>query len=780
MKNILLAFATATLMAAPAVAQNYAGNKLHNTNVFTFKPTHALTLNKQQAKLNLPISNHIKPMIDVNTGATERNSKHLSYEVTGSELNGDWGLVPTGIDYKALNQHNISIGYAQTFNRAVLDRFVGNKVGKIKFCPWMGSFTDGKLFIADMNAYDATTGKFTSYLWQKDITIKGSTTKNININTVDCDYTIPAQGLENGIIIGFHAKVKAAANDPYAAQYGYIVTAYSDQTQAGAGGLIWLHENETGIDYPAGSISNSGLATALWAETEGTAGLRAEDACAATVDAARGPIGSTQSAKAQFINFGTDSIYSVNYTFENDGKKTEGMARFREPIYYHSIGSFNLDFPVNATPGRHQSGKLTITKVNGKDDEYTDLQDNEVPNATAIAFDKGYKRTPVIEEFTSTTCGYCPFGIVGVPNAVNAVKGKAVAITVHTDFNPNIGHDPLVTDTYAPIAQAYIYQYPSALINREGSTHAYYDIVDAVKAMAEKPCEASITLTPKRSLKGVKFDTKLNFTIDAPAQSYALAYVITEDKVEAVSQLNNLAAIYNELTKKGDPSGVQFYNNLPNDCKPLATGDFFRTEAGKDDKGNTVYDYWTNFDMDYVACTLVDPYNATDESDLNKLVLPAITAGQEISHSYTMNNPSRVVQNDPQTGRPYVYTSDVPAINANNLSYAALLIDLTSGKIVTGCQAKMGETVSSNEVADLTGINAVVANNAADVADITVANGAFNVKANGAVAKVYDAQGRLVSSATVNGEASLPTFGKGVFVIRVVKGGNVATQKAIF
>ena len=37
-----------------------------------------------------------------------------------------------------------------------------------------------------------------------------------------------------------------------------------------------------------------------------------------------------------------------------------------------------------------------------------------------------------------------------------------------------------------------------------------------------------------------------------------------------------------------------------------------------------------------------------------------------------------------------------------------------------------------------------------------------------------------MSSCTVNGNASLPTFGKGVYVLRVVQNGNVLTKKAVF
>lgn len=773
MKHFLLAFATVAALAAPVSAQHIMGGKLATTNKFTFKPVHSLTISNKANKLNMPLTSAIKPMAAMQEKAT-RNPKNLSYEVDGNELSA-MTLVPLGLDYNALTQHDMSIGYAQAFDRAILDRYVGNKITKINFCPWMGTFTDGKVFIADLSTYNSETGQFSSYLWQKDVAIKGAASgTQLSKNAIDCDYTIPAEGLKQGIIVGFYAKTKASAKDPYAKNYGYLAIGYEDKTQAGAGGYIWVHDGSSNADYPLGSLSSNGVANALWLETEGNAGLRAEDACAAAVDGARGPVGSTQKVMAQFYNFGTDSIYNINYTFENDGKTINGTARFREPIKYYNAATFNLDIPVNATPGRHNTGKLTITKVNSKDDEYTNLQDNEVPNVLTVALSDAYKRTPVIEEFTSTTCGWCPFGIAGLPKAIKAVNNKAVAIAVHADFNTGYGNDPLVADSYSNIIQSYASSFPSAFINRETMTHAYSGIDQAVKEMAAKPCEASMTFTPKRALKGVKMETKLNFTIDAPEKSYGIAYVATEDNVESVAQLNYFALYYNEGTKKGNANYVAWYNNLANDCKALAKADFYTTDA-TDSNGNKISEYWSNFDMNHVACSIADPTSTvSSETEFNKLALPAIVAGQEVTHTYSLAVPTRKADNKKK------YTSDVPTINTDNVKYAALLIDLSTGKIITGCQAKVGETATSDDKADLTAINTVKTDNAANVADITIADGAFNVKAEGAVAKVYDAQGRLVSSATVNGEASLPTFGKGVFVIRVVKGGNVTSQKAIF
>ena len=759
MKHILLALATAAALAAPADAQNLMSSKI--TKSMPMLKT-GLTFNPQVGQHAMINAKGIKPM--ATTGVT-RNPKNLSYEVSGDELI-NLQPFPT-FPYSTIQQAGFAVGYAQVFGRDVLNRFAGNKLGKIKFIPWLGVYSNAKMFVYDASTIDQVHGTVGEPLWSQDITIKGNT-----VNSVDCDYVIPAEGLKQGIVVGFYANVKAASNDKDEYKKYYTVFCYQDKTQAGSGGYIWGHSAQAeGI---LANLSSQGAANALWCETEGDAGLRTEDVCAAAADQARGAVGSTQSVLGQFINFGTDSIYSIDYTYENDGKTTSGTVKFREPVKYYCASTFHFDAPVNEAAGRYTNGKLTITKANGKDDEYTTGHDNEYPYVHTVALSEAYKRTPVIEEFTSTTCGNCPFGIIGLPKAVEAVNGKAVAIAVHADYDPNsYGYDPLVSSSYENVAYQYASSFPSAFVNREEMTHAYYGIVDAVKEMAEKPCEVSMTFTPKKTLQGIKMNTKLNFTIDAAEGEYGIAYAVTEDNVENVSQLNYLAYYYNEGTKKGYQQWVKWFNDLPSDVKPLATGKFTTIEDGNN------ISYWSDFTMNHVGCSIDDPTFATSEAAYNKLVLPAIVKGQEVAHTYTLKNPTRTAGKD-NYGNALQYTSEVPAVNNENLKYAALLIDLRSGKILTGCQAALGETVTSNDKADLTaGINDVKAD-AADVADITAADGAFTVKANGAVAQVYDAQGRLVSSATVNGEASLPTFGKGVFIIRVTKGGNTTSQKAIF
>ena len=108
-----------------------------------------------------------------------------------------------------------------------------------------------------------------------------------------------------------------------------------------------------------------------------------------------------------------------------------------------------------------------------------------------------------------------------------------------------------------------------------------------------------------------------------------------------------------------------------------------------------------------------------------------------------------------------------------DVNVTALLIDQRTGVIVTACRAKYGQ----NGV--VTGIAKVeTASNAAPV--IEVADGAFNVTAENATAKVYTMGGKLVASATVKGSASIPTFGNGAYIIRVEANGQKFAKKAIF
>lgn len=768
MKKFLLLLSALAFMAGAGNAQLLKkSNMLTNK---TMKLNNGMKFSKQAINLDAhaPLAKMSMKTFagdSVTTDNITRNPKHLSYEVTGDEYSpSNFKVMPAGgISYEKLAEFNYGIGYSQTFNSDFVKRFAGNTISSIAFYAWKGQYADAKIFIYE--GID-NNGNLTNCLWEKDVDIKG-----YSANVYECDYVIP--DTLSSLIIGYYANVSPAEDDQFKSDYGVCTFVAPDNTQYGYGAMVLLHSYDNEATGYIGDLNRdpygNGCMFPIMVETTGDAGLRNNDVNEPIVDQLRAGVGTTQKIMARITNLGLDSISSIDYTYENDGKTTSGRAEMTDAygdpasVAFGSSNTFYINAPVNSKEGRYGNGKLTITKVNGKADDFN--EDNVNSKCSVVALDKGYLRTPVLEEFTSTTCGWCPFGIIGLEKALKAVDGKAVAISAHTDYSPSLGYDPLAVESYEAIVNSYAYSFPSIYVNREFYNHAYYNIEDAVKEIASKPCEAKMTVNSKRSVSGLRVGCDVTFSINAPAGSYAVGYVITEDNIEGVSQYNNF--IYCE---KGEAASnyIKVYNELSEEEKNIVG----RCDYTGQQINDSITIYWSKFTMDHVADYIIDPAFVATYEAFQKLLVPETAKGMTWSNSQTITMPKRTADSK------LTYTSSVPSVQSKNLNVAAFLLDLSSGKIITAAQAKVDQTGSSSDEL-ISGINEANVSTADD-ADITVSNGAFNVKAENAIAKVYDAQGRLVSSASVNGEASLPTFGSGVYVINVTTAKGVTSQKAIF
>ena len=232
---------------------------------------------------------------------------------------------------------------------------------------------------------------------------------------------------------------------------------------------------------------------------------------------------------------------------------------------------------------------------------------------------------------------------------------------------------------------------------------------------------ASVSITPS-----------IEFNIDVPAKYYGLAYVITEDNITGVDQLNYYY---------GKPDS---YFEGADDLKFLQT---VTPTDQKADSGTMYYYYQPTFND--IARTIDSPWG-------DKHLLPACKAGEKVTLD-------PVVIEMP---------SSIESSKTDDVNVTALLIDQRTGVIVTASRVKF------NESGWAVGINKV--ENATDEPVIEVAEGAFNVTAENATAKVYTIDGKLVTSATVKGSASIPTFGNGAYIIRVEANGQKFAKKAIF
>ena len=329
--------------------------------------------------------------------------------------------------------------------------------------------------------------------------------------------------------------------------------------------------------------------------------------------------------------------------------------------------------------------------------------------------------------------GWCPRGIVGLDKIKENYKDDLLPISVHTWFSSQ-GDDPLEVTSYQKVLESYATGFPGASINREYNDVDPYSNFEDFPNIFYQHCEATLGLATAEEDMGasVSITPSIQFNIDVPANYYGLAYVITEDNITGVDQLNYYY---------GKPDS---YFEGADDLK------FLQTVTPTDQKAvsGTMYYYYQPTFND-IARTIDSPWG--DEH-----LLPACKAGEKVTLD-------PVVVEMPES---------IESSKTDDVNVTALLIDQRTGIIVTASRVKY------NESGWAVGINKV--ENATDEPVIEVAEGAFNVTAENATAKVYTMDGKLVTSATVKGSASIPTFGNGAYIIRVEANGQKFAKKAIF
>lgn len=727
MKKFLLTAISAAFVACVAVAQPLA-------NPFAAKiPANALRMGQQKINRNVGITPVEHGMHTLAHENTTRDPKEISFQVTGNEIS-KFGYVPTGIDPDLLKKNGITgWGFGMAIPAEMVDRYVGNTISKINFYAYPGTYSDSKIFIGQLADAQGNINN----LWEKEVVVKGGNTR---LNSYTCDYKIPSD-LKGEIIIGWYSSAaNCPSSDTLSSKYGIMAYAYADPTGNGLGAYMLGTEGDgKGFLLNYLQFDNLVVSSPIWVETTGDAGLKYNDAALYYIDDVRGFVGKTDDNTLQVANMGLDSMRNFTYTVNTTEGKQKHTYNFKKPIPF--FGTVNLPASMNlpSKTGRSEA-TLTIDEVNGVADEYTEKEENE-GKFNFISLKDAYHRTPVVEELTSVSCGNCPIGLAGMKQLIDTIgENNLVAVSIHGDYDKRIKEDPLKASTYQDFFTSYAESLPLAYVNREIKAYPHGEVIDACRFIQSQPCEATMSVDGKNGLKGTEINAKIKFSIDVPADTYGVTYVVTEDGVKT-DQLNYLAQLYMTQPEKVDSA----FKDDPY-IYPLCTVD------SKVENNKYVF---SNLEMNNVARYVIHA-GATEDN-----ILPAAKAGEEVKNSTTIKS------------------ALIGATNKANLRVAALLVDKLTGKIITACQTKIGSSNTSDNNA-YTGINDATVSADNNFAQIDIVNGAFVVKAQGAVAQVYDTQGRVVTSAQVNGETALPTLGHGVYVIRVTKGSNVTSQKAIF
>lgn len=689
-------------------------NKALQFDASGMKQLHSLSLNR-----------------DLRIDDAKRSHKELSYQVNGDEATQCY----TGQLQLSAVTGLTGYGFYQTYFQDMISRLKGNTISEIQFVAAEGSYRNVHVVILEA---DPVKGQV-AVVWESETlnNIKTIQGEKINVNQIPCDYEIT--GEEKMLMIGWFAE--QVSNPAMLNAVGYL-----DNTQQGYGfsffgfvnGGLQLGQSIADAGWSIDGATTVTMASHIVVKTQGNSTIKDNDMMAVSSGVVRANVaGKGGDVQVSMTNMGLDPVSSFEYQFECDGETKTNKFEFEKPMPFYSVGTFNLQAAVGKAAGAKE-GKFTITKVNTVADEYADNKDNELAY-NVVMMEKGYKRTPVVEEFTSNSCSACPFGAAAMKRLHDTYGDEIVLIAAHGNYQ---FEDPMYDAEYAKMG---INSYPTALVNRQYQGHAYFDAVPTAEKIATSDvCEADMTIkvgaAPANKLvKTIDVTTTLNFDFDVKAGDYSMVYALTEDGITGVKQLTSLPSLVDQNMEK-NPGYTR-----DQIIEAIAEGDPYLIEVLKEGEKDNRGLYWSEPTFNHVSRGVT---NADGQHPDN---LPAATKNTPIEVKAKVNIPTTVK-------------------DRKNLKVVAMLIDNKTGVVVTGRQAAPSTTSTPSAIEEV----------GADAAQITVADGAFVVKANKAEAAVYSLDGKLVSSATVEGEASLPTFGKGVFVITVKADGKVYSQKATF
>ena len=751
MNKILLALASAALVAGTLSAQPLQ----------LAQPTHKLTTEKLKLQTNreLPgfnfqpgqamtgVQSTFSQNLRASRATKTRDAKALTYlypfDTYGQD---DMILVPTSISYSQYSGY--ALGYASYYPTDVTKLFAGNKITSINFSCWYGVYAGAKAYIL---TEDSGTGSL-KVVWSKDITVNDD-----GLTEVARDYTI--SGTES-LIIGFGGQLTADSRDPYAASYGICSLLLPDETKSQNGGYLMLSSTDFSQFQPLGSFgvvsdeNGSPLYAAcpITAMTEGEAGLKPLDVVTTSTTPVRAAqVGGTTEHNIPVMNYGTSDIQTISYdvTLINQANQKVETAQGTYTLP-EALPFLGLTYVPVSTILPKELGwgidSLNITAVNGQADATPD--DNVSGCLVYSLGDNAYKRKALVEEWTNTSCGYCPRGIIGMDALAEEYEQgnpeeetDVNVVTIHSSvYNPN---DPLADASSEHGAYQYGISLPSAYINRVVSTDPFFGDNDASTAkegiiatvaqyLSDNPVaegKIGVASTYDEATHTLSISSLTNFATPVQQGEYSVGYYVTESALSA--------------TQTNYYSGQTSYNNT--ELQQLQT------------KGQT---YTTDFNNVSRYCTNPQGYTVEERNGGIYLTGYYDAPGAQLPAINDSNLPIR---------HSAVVTLD-ESFDPNQANVVAVLYDNKTREVVNSASAWVGRTSTGIEKNTI----------AAPEAMVSVADGAFQVTADNAKAEVFGLDGKVVTSATVNGSTSLPVFGQGVYIIRVTANGQTYTKKAVF
>ncbi|MDE6335201.1 MAG: hypothetical protein K2L34_01405 [Muribaculaceae bacterium] len=282
-------------------------------------------------------------------------------------------------------------------------------------------------------------------------------------------------------------------------------------------------------------------------------------------------------ATVHLENANSNDVTSFEYTVKVGNQETETKTyELPEPLPYGSVLPFNLSGLKTEEVGLNIPFEFIVTKVNGVDNYYTTgLQ------ALFKSFEqsKGFETHALIEEATSTFCGWCPIGISMMEYATKYYPDYYTRAVLHYDMGENKA-DPMYVVANNDMGEFFEYL-PTVYISRWLDFNPEYyasGLNEFKETFGQGNAAAGIVdlkVLPAED-KATTITADVKFALDIEnADRYRLGFYITEDGLGPYKQLNyysGMSGDYDGWQLEPDNVKVDDFNDVVREVINAAEG----------------------------------------------------------------------------------------------------------------------------------------------------------------------------------------------------------------
>ena len=411
-------------------------------------------------------------------------------------------------------------------------------------------------------------------------------------------------------------------------------------------------------------------------------------------------------------NEGFQTVNSISYVLNIDGKAQpeanltlSSSASYNKPIAGNS--SARLYLPLGKAQAGEHFVNVTITKVNGE--ENASGNKTRASSVAVLGLEKTSPVMPVVEEATSTGCGFCPRGTVGMDKLASEMGKNVVILSAHANYLRDYT-DPMATSDYNGFMNTFVDGFPTALVNRIGSVDPYAGLEDSYETDSKgnatrihygmtsainyvknnilvlgEGAVSSFSAT-QHGKTSVDVTGSVTFNVDRQTNPYSLLYVLTEDGLT------------------GSDAGAVMWSQLNYYCQDYIN--YYYKQQGS-------YPSSILFQDDDMSRYVNGAYQVAGEV-YNNVVVAAWGDSQNNSLYGCAIEKDEIEKDDAIEFSKTLDISSIPAIqNYDKLKLAVLLINNNTLEIVNAAQVYLG-----NYEASVKGINN--SSNATEVARYNV------------------------------------------------------------